>query len=418
LKILLSSLRALICVLILACCFPLGLLAQSGNGGPKVHAPVFVEVRLDSPVEFSRLKAGDVLRGEATRNVFSGYHVMIPAGSRVSLRVSGMEKRRKESSDKWPWPAEHFRSKNEKFPTFDLLTVSLPGGGNTSFPVSLVTACNIIHVVAQASKTRKSKDRSQAPSTGEHQDNGGKPAPGSWLEMAIETDGPAGGSTPSTGTDSPSGNGPLTGIETLAAGTETKLALLKRLSASKSRPGDSFKAILAEPLRLSSGEIVPEGSLFEGRVRKSTAPRWLSRPGSLYLTFDRLVLPTGASLPIAASVVGVETKRDSRMKVDSEGGLSGGSPGKKRLLIDLGVGFGFAKIADDSFQLIAEALVPTATDASTAGTARLIGMAVGGVFFIKRRGRDVVLPLYTMIDIRFDRSPAFPTPETQRQGMR
>ena len=108
------------------------------------------------------------------------------------------------------------------------------------------------------------------------------------------------------------------------------------------------------------------------------------------------------------------------MKVDSEGGLSGGSAGKKRLLVDLGVSFGFAKVADDTFQLIAQAAVSTATDASTAGTARLIGMAIGGVLFIKRRGRDVVLPPYTMIDVRFDRSPSFPTfptPRVQQQGI-
>jgi hypothetical protein len=412
------KLHTLVCILALAGCFPVAFLARPGNRDQEKQALVFVEVRLNSPVKFSRLKAGDVLRGKAARNVFSGYQVMIPAGSQISLIVSGMEKRRKQASDKWAWPTEYFRKKYEKFPTFDQLTVSLPGGGSASFPVSLVTTYNQIHVAARTFRTGKPGDQSKSPSTGGHRGNGRKQAPGSTLALAIEAGTAAAGTAPSARAGSPSGNEPLPGIETLAAGTETKLALLGGLSASRSRPGDSFKAVLAEPLRLSSGQIVPAGSLLEGRVRKSTAPRWLSRPGSLYLTFDRLALPTGASLPIAASVVGAETNRNSRMKVDPEGGLSGGSPGKKRLLIDLGVSFAFAKIADDSYELIEEALASAATDASTAGTARLIGMAVGGLFFIKRHGRDVVLPPYTIIDIRFDRSPSFPAPETQQQGMR
>ena len=207
-------------------------------------------------------------------------------------------------------------------------------------------------------------------------------------------------------------------IKTLAAGTEANLALLGRLSASKSRVGEPFQAMLAEPLRLSSGEILPQGSLFEGHVSKSVSPRWLSRPGSLYLRFNQLVLPTGARLPIAASVVGVEASRQSRMKVDSEGNLSGRSPSKKQLLVDVGVGFAISKVADDTYQLLTEALVSTATDASTAGTARLVGMALGGLFFISRHGRDVVLPPYTMINIRFDRSPTFLSPKPKTQGMR
>ena len=410
-------LHTLLCILLLAGSLPEALAARPESGGPKALAPLFVEVRLNTPVKFSHLKTGDVLEGEVVRNAFAGYRLMIPTGARVSLTVSGMERRRKESSDKWPWPAEYFRSKSEKFPTFDLLTASLPAGSKASFPVSFVTDCKVIHLTAKTVKGGKSGNRAQQPSTVKSQEKAGRQAQGPMLELVVEANPPTGGADTAAAAGSTPDNQLLPGIETLAAGTETKLALLDRLSASRSRPGDPFKAILAEPLRLSSGEIVPEGSLFEGRVGKSTPPRWLSRPGSLYLTFNRLVLPSGASIPIAASVVGVEAGRNTRMKVDSEGGLSGGNPGKKRLLVDVGVDFGLSKVADDSFQLIAEVLVSTATDASTAGTARLIGMAVGGYLFIRRHGRNVVLPPYTMINIRFDRPPSFLKSETTQQQM-
>ena len=101
------------------------------------------------------------------------------------------------------------------------------------------------------------------------------------------------------------------------------------------------------------------------------------------MTFNRLVLPTGASLPIAASVVGIAINRRSQMKVDSEGNLSGGKPGKKQLVDDLGMSFAVSKVADDGCQLAAEALISTATDASTAGTARLVGWFAGVVRLVQ-----------------------------------
>lgn len=410
--------HVLLCITLLAGFLPGALVARPENVSPKAHTLSFVEVHFNRPVKFSRLKTGDVLRREVARNVFSGYRLMIPAGCQVSLRVSAMERRRRETSDTWPWPAEYFRPKYEEFPTFDLLTASLPAGGNASFPISRVTAYDAIHLTAKTVKGEKSGARSQRPSTRGKQNKPGKLPPGSSLELVVDAHAPAGGIATTTDAGLASGNKPAPEIETLAAGTETKLALVDRLSASASRPGDAFKAILAEPLRLSSGEVVPEGSMLEGRVGKRTPPRWLSRPGSLNLTFNRLLLPTGTSIPIAASVVGVETDRNTRMKVDPEGRMSGGSPGKKRLLIDAGVSFAFSKVADDTYQLITEALVSTATDASTAGTARLIGMAVGGFFFIRRRGRNVVLPPDSIIDIRFARSPALLSPRTPAQGMR
>jgi hypothetical protein len=92
--------------------------------------------------------------------------------------------------------------------------------------------------------------------------------------------------------------------------------------------------------------------------------------------------------------------------MNAEGGLMGARPGKARLLIDLGVTGGISKVADDSFQLIAEALVSTATDASTAGSARIVAAVFSGIYMVTRHGRDVALPRYTNIEMTFDRPAA------------
>jgi hypothetical protein len=101
--------------------------------------------------------------------------------------------------------------------------------------------------------------------------------------------------------------------------------------------------------------------------------------------------------------VGAELDRSSHTRIDSEGRLKGERPGKAWMAINLGVTAGLAKEVDDGTQLIVEALISTATDASTAGTARIVSSCISGIFMLTRHGRDVVLPRFTEMDIALDR---------------
>jgi hypothetical protein len=82
------------------------------------------------------------------------------------------------------------------------------------------------------------------------------------------------------------------------------------------------------------------------------------------------------------------------------------------MLINVGVTAGIAKEVDDGTQLVIEALVSTATDASTAGTARIAATCASGLFMLTRHGRDVVLPKFTEMSVMFDR-PAPNPPASQ-----
>ena len=73
------------------------------------------------------------------------------------------------------------------------------------------------------------------------------------------------------------------------------------------------------------------------------------------------------------------------------------------MAINIGVTAGLAKEADDATQLIIETIVSSATDVSTAGVARIVSTCVSGVFMVSRRGRDVVLPRFTEMNITLDR---------------
>ena len=89
--------------------------------------------------------------------------------------------------------------------------------------------------------------------------------------------------------------------------------------------------------------------------------------------------------------------------MDAEGGLHGERPGKAWMAMNIAFSAGISKEADDALQLVIEAIVSAATDASTAGTARIVSSCVSGVYMATRHGRDVVLPRFTEMDISLDR---------------
>jgi hypothetical protein len=182
------------------------------------------------------------------------------------------------------------------------------------------------------------------------------------------------------------------------------LVLLQGFSAAKNHQGQSFQAVLLEPVRVGSTIAIPQGSVLQGVLAKCVPPRRLYRPGSLNLLFTRLALPNGAATAIAASPVAAEVDRGTHMTMDSEGTIHAQNPGKARVLLDFGVTGGISKVADDSTQLIIEAISSTATDASTAGVAKIVAIGATGIFLLTRHGRDVILPPYTEMDVSLSRA--------------
>jgi hypothetical protein len=176
------------------------------------------------------------------------------------------------------------------------------------------------------------------------------------------------------------------------------------VSASKSRVGDEVAARLIEPLFLNSKVALPVGTMFRGKVSQKTPPRRLSRAGSLRLVFTELTVPQGIPVPITASLAAAELDQKSHTRMDSEGRLHGEHPGKAWMAMNLGVSAGISKGVDDGAQILIEALISTATDVSTAGTARIISTCASGIYMATRHGRDVILPRFTEVQLSIDRS--------------
>lgn len=381
--------------------------AVNRQPGLALRSSVYVKVRLDRTVKVSALKPGDVVEGKLAQDVYSGDRELFAAGSRVRLTVDKLQRRRRVANDHWPLIVKVFTPRHENYPIFQSATVSLPDGKESALQVSLISINRETEIRAQvkttyqpaaqpgdASSTQTSLTTQSGLRSAETKKSVGSGNSGAIV--TLEAVNPTEILGVSAGTA-------LAGPLTLAAGTPAKIILLGGVSASKSHPGDLFQARLVEPVVVDSKVALPEGTLLTGKVLKSTPPRVLSRSGSLLLGFTDLTLPGGMAVPAPASITGAQIDQRSHTKIDPEGKLHGDRPGKAWMLLNAGVTAGIAKEADDATQLLVEALVETATDASTAGTAKIVGVCASGVFMLTRHGRDVVLPRFTEMNITFDR---------------
>lgn len=365
---------------------------------PVPGSGLYVKVSLAKAVRMSKLKAADVIDGTLARDVYSADHKLFTAGSHVQMTVDHMKKRKRAADDHWPWVVKAFTPRHQNFPVFKSAVIA-GDGGETPLQVSLISMSRMRDVHAKAKKgTSAHTEDAHGAVEVSHSNLKRLETP----TMIFEA---FGAEVATSGEKSESEEADLESSDrkVVPAGTQCKILLLGNVSASKSNPGDVVQARLLEPVLLNGRVAIPAGSLFEGKVVKKTPPRWLSRAGSLYLTFTMVTLPEGVRVPIAASLAGAELDERSHTRMDSEGRLRGDRPGMAWMAINLGVTAGLSKEVDDGVQLIIEAIVSTATDASTAGTARIVSSCISGIYMATRHGRDVILPRFTEMNISLDR---------------
>ena len=394
-----------VAVLVSTLTFSSALLAQSAYSPGTGEIPLFVKVQLDSSVKLSSLKAGESVAGKLTRDVYSPDSRVFAAGSSIQLTVSRVERKRTVPSEKWPWIAKLFLPHHANFPVFNDAAISMPDGTKSVIQTSFLSFNRMKDVkVPPPHGSRKRSEQTASIETGPSDLGSEKSDPSSHGPMlfleAYRTNGEPIESSEQlrSSPSSPS---------TLPAGAVCRVLLLNDITASKSHMGDQIQARLLEPIFSDSKIVIPAGSIFEGRVMKATPPRIPSRAGTLTIAFESVRLPEGHSVPVSASLASIGVNAGSPIKMDREGRLHGSRPGAMWMLINGGVAGGIAKEVDDGTQLLAEAIISTATDASTAGTARIAGTIVSGVFMLTRKGHDVVLPNHTEMALTLNRPLTF-----------
>jgi hypothetical protein len=94
----------------------------------------------------------------------------------------------------------------------------------------------------------------------------------------------------------------------------------EQLSSATSKSGQEIKATVAEPIYNPDRTIaVPQGATMIGAVTQSKPARLFGRAGALHFDFRQLVLPTGTTQNVQASLTGADSAADQKLALDSEG---------------------------------------------------------------------------------------------------
>lgn len=123
--------------------------------------------------------------------------------------------------------------------------------------------------------------------------------------------------------------GPVFVNYTLPQNQYFRLRMNESVNSETSRRGDRFKATVLTPVYASGAEVVPAGSIIEGRVTSVVSARSRGREGQIAVAFDTLVLPDGTKHGIDGALT--ELQDDRSGEVDAENRVSGRSDEKRKI---------------------------------------------------------------------------------------
>jgi hypothetical protein len=110
-----------------------------------------------------------------------------------------------------------------------------------------------------------------------------------------------------------------------SAATEWRLRayLQETISSSDRKPGDTFQAVVSEPVfNAEHAVVVPQGSVIVGEITQTKPARSFGRQGKLRFRFRQLKLPTGFTQPVEGTLTGVDANKSANLQIDSEGGIA------------------------------------------------------------------------------------------------
>jgi hypothetical protein len=341
-----------------------------------------LRVRPNALPSLSRLRSGSLVSGTLLRSLYCQDREIVPVGSQIELIVETIEKNPPTRKRAREFAARLWNPLSQGEAAYSVVfrsaALKLPDGRTAAMNVSFGRLLRLAKIQAKPSKeTAVPQDADKQSGTLILR-----------LESALNLP------------QFPEAEG-LAAAQShiaLSENSAARLCLLSPLSATRNREGERFQARLVEPLQFDAN-LIPEGSLFEGRITRRRAPRRLRRPGSLFVSFERIVTPSGQPILIHSSLISVESDRRARITLDSEGMVRGRAPGVAALAMDLGMSYLSGKIVDDLIEEGVKAAMAGITSEKAASIGRYFGIGAGLFFFLVRRGRDASLEQYSELEV-------------------
>jgi hypothetical protein len=112
-------------------------------------------------------------------------------------------------------------------------------------------------------------------------------------------------------------------IDGIPAGTEITVRLQSALSSADSRAGDSFQAVLVEPMVVAGKMVVPPGVEVTGTVVAEKASAGVNDPGYLRLTLASIAM-NGKPIALETSVIFAKGGSHKKQAASSERSINPG----------------------------------------------------------------------------------------------
>jgi hypothetical protein len=123
--------------------------------------------------------------------------------------------------------------------------------------------------------------------------------------------------------------GPVFATYTLPQNQYFRLRMNRTLNSGTARVGDRFQSTVVTPVYAGGVEVVPAGSIVEGRVTSVAPARTRGKEGQIGMQFDSVILPDGTRYQLDGSLTELQDNRAGR--VDSENEVSGNSSDKRNV---------------------------------------------------------------------------------------
>ncbi|MEW5978176.1 MAG: TrbI/VirB10 family protein [Acidobacteriota bacterium] len=177
---------------------------------------------------------------------------------------------------------------------------------------------------------------------------------------------------------------------TVPDGTRIQARLETSLSSKTNRQGDRFTAKVTESIIVNGKEVIPAGTVLEGRVAEVREAGRAKGRSEMNLSYERLIFPNGVSETIVASPA--ELDESQKEEIDRKEGTIRGESSRKqdtaRVAGGAAIGAGIGAIAGG-------------------GKGAAIGAGAGGLIglldSVRRKGKDIEIPAGTRFIIRLDR---------------
>jgi hypothetical protein len=131
------------------------------------------------------------------------------------------------------------------------------------------------------------------------------------------------------------------------SGSVVHALLVTPLDSATATKGEPVEAVISQPLVVSNQLFLPQGSHIKGTVLQVRPARRLNRNGQLRVVFHQVVPPDGIEEQVEASLEGVEVAKGEHLSLDAEGGAQVTTPRTRYLTTGIAVALAASSMSPD-----------------------------------------------------------------------